>query len=202
MFTGLIQTVGSLVRAEQHAGGLRWWVDAGELLAAERELGESIAVCGVCLTAVAFEGNHFAADLALETLNRTTLGRLQPGAALNLERALLPTMRLGGHLVSGHVDGVGRVRSITDEGAGQRWYFDVPADLLRFIAVKGSICVEGISLTVTNVDDQGFAVALVPHTLAQTNLQGLAKGSEVNLEVDQIARYVERLVQWREQHPD
>ncbi|MCB1608101.1 MAG: riboflavin synthase [Xanthomonadales bacterium] len=196
MFTGLIQAVGSLRHTEQHRGGLRWWVDAGELLADGGELGESIAVSGVCLTAVAFDGAAFAADLAIETLNRTSLGRLTPGAPVNLERALLPTTRLGGHLVSGHVDGVGRVRSIADEGAGQRWYVDAPAELLRFIAVKGSICVEGISLTVTNVDTAGFAVALVPHTLEHTNLHALEVGSPVNLEVDQIARYVERLVQW------
>lgn len=197
MFTGLIQTVGSLHRCEEHAGGLRWWVDAGELLGADRLLGESVAVSGVCLTAVVFEGTLFAADLALETLARTSLGELQPGAKLNLERALLPTTRLGGHLVSGHVDGVGRVRSIETEGAGQRWYFDAPTELLRFIAVKGSICVEGISLTVTDVDDAGFAVALVPHTLENTNLHVLGIGGAVNLEVDQMARYVERLMDWR-----
>ncbi len=194
MFTGLIQAVGSLQRAEQHGGGLRWWVDAGELLADGAELGESIAVCGVCLTAVAFEGRAFAADLAVETLNRTTLGQLQTGAAVNLERAVLPTTRLGGHLVSGHVDGVGAVSRIVTEGAGQRWTFSAPPELLRFIAVKGSICVEGISLTVTDVDARGFGVALVPHTLQHTNLHTLAVGSPVNLEVDQIARYVERLM--------
>jgi len=198
MFTGLIQAVGSLQRTEQHAGGLRWWVDAGELLRADdRQVGESIAVCGVCLTAVAFENGCFAADLAVETLNLTTLGGIEPATPLNLERALLPTTRLGGHLVSGHVDGVGNVRSIDPEGAGQRWYFNAPTELLRFIAVKGSICVEGISLTVTDVDHHGFAVALVPHTLEHTNLHALAIGCGVNLEVDQMARYVERLVDWR-----
>jgi riboflavin synthase len=194
MFTGLIEAVGRLDRSEEHAGGLRWWIATGELDMADRRVGESIAVSGVCLTAVEFGNDAFAAVLSTETLQRSSLGAKAAGAPLNLERSLRAGDRLGGHLVAGHVDGVGQVRRIVPEGASQRWWFDAPAGLLRYIAVKGSICVDGVSLTVTDVDDAGFAVALIPHTIEVTAFHRSGVGSAVNLEVDLIARYVERLL--------
>ena len=160
-------------------------------------MGESIAVNGVCLTVVAFDACSFQADASTETLALTTLGDLPLGRALNLERAMRPTDRLGGHMVSGHVDGVGRVLRIRDDARAQRWRFGAPAALLRYVAGKGSICVDGVSLTVNAVDGEGFEVALVPHTLAHTAFGETAVGDAVNLEVDLVARYVERLLQAR-----
>ena len=157
-------------------------------------LGESIAVNGTCLTVVAFDASSFEADASNETLALTTLGRLPLGAALNLERAMRPDDRLGGHLVSGHVDGVGTVDSITDDARAQRWRFGAPPEVLRYVAKKGSICVDGTSLTVNEVDEHGFEVALVPHTVAHTAFQATRAGDPVNIEVDQVARYVERLL--------
>jgi riboflavin synthase len=194
MFTGLVEAVGRLSGRDEHAGGLRWWIETGALNMADAQVGESIAVSGVCLTAVAFGSNAFAAVLSEETLRRSSLGAKPVGAPLNLERSLRAGDRLGGHLVAGHVDGVGRIRRIMPEGASQRWWFDAPAALLRYIAVKGSICVDGVSLTVTDVDGTGFAVALIPHTIEATAFRSSAVEGTVNLEVDLIARYVERLL--------
>jgi riboflavin synthase len=157
------------------------------------QLGESIACNGVCLTVVAFDTAHFDADVSTETLALTTLGALPVGAAVNLERALRVGDRLGGHLVSGHVDGVGAVAAVHDDARGQRWRFGAPKALLRFIAQKGSIAVDGTSLTVNAVDDAGFEVMLVPHTLAHTGFGAMPVGTPVNLEVDTVARYVARL---------
>jgi riboflavin synthase len=195
MFTGLVQAVGQLSAREPRGGDLRLRVACGALDIADLQLGESIAVNGVCLTVVAFDAGSFEADASNETLTLTTLGGLAVGAALNLERALLPTTRLGGHLVAGHVDGLGRVQHIADDGRSQRWRFAAPAALLRYVAVKGSICVDGVSLTVNAVDDHGFEVNLVPHTIANTAFAGTRTGAAVNLEVDLIARYTERLLQ-------
>jgi riboflavin synthase len=195
MFTGLVQAVGTLAASEARGGDLRLRIATGALDMSGVQLGESISVNGVCLTVVAFDDASFDADASNETLSLTTLGRLPTGAALNLERALLPTTRLGGHLVAGHVDGIGQVESIVDDGRSQRWHFGAPKDLLRYVARKGSICVDGVSLTVNAVDDTGFEVNLVPHTLEHTAFQSTRPGAPVNLEVDLIARYAERLLQ-------
>ena len=195
MFTGLVAGLGRLRQVEPRDGDLRLHIDRGTLDWAAVALGESIAVNGVCLTVVAFDDTGFAADVSTETLARTTLGRLPPQAVLNLERALRASDRLGGHLVGGHVDGIGRVRQVWDDARGQRWVFDAPVPLLRYIAQKGSICVDGVSLTVNGVDAQGFEVMLVPHTIAHTAFAHTPPGAAVNLEVDLLARYVERLLQ-------
>ncbi|OGT56212.1 MAG: riboflavin synthase subunit alpha [Gammaproteobacteria bacterium RIFCSPHIGHO2_12_FULL_63_22] len=193
MFTGLVQAVGRLRDAQPRGGDLRLRFDVGALPMDDVQLGESIAVSGVCLTVVEFDETSFAADASNETLSLTTLGALAVGAPVNLERALLPTTRLGGHLVAGHVDGIGRVERTWDDGRSQRWRFSAPVGLLRYIANKGSICVDGVSLTVNLADDTGFEVNLVPHTIEHTAFASTPAGSPVNLEVDLIARYVERL---------
>ena len=197
MFTGLVQGVGMLAARETRGGDARLRIAIGSLPLADAQLGESIAVNGVCLTVVAFDGEAFEADASNETLALTTLGALAIGAPLNLERALRAGDLLGGHLVSGHVDGVGKVRSIEADARSQRWSFSAPAPLMRYIAKKGSICVDGTSLTVNEVDDRGFQVALVPHTVAHTAFSATGVGDPVNLEVDQVARYVERLLSER-----
>ena len=195
MFTGIIEGVGRLLRRDLSAGDARLVVDVGTLPFEQVRLGESIAVNGVCLTVVAFNASSFQADASNETLALTTLGALPIDAALNLERAMRPSDRLSGHLVSGHVDGFGRVAGIHDDARAQRWRFDAPPALLRYIAKKGSICVDGVSLTVNQADDEGFEVALIPHTVAQTAFAHTKVGDGVNLEIDLIARYVECLLQ-------
>ncbi|HEY0181079.1 MAG TPA: riboflavin synthase [Dokdonella sp.] len=193
MFTGIIQAVGRVARVEHDGAAARLEVDATDLPLADVAIGDSIAVAGVCLTAVALDGARFSADVSAETLARTTLGALAAGDAVNLEKALRLADRLGGHLVSGHVDGVGRVAAIDADGAAQRWTFAAPHALLRYVAVKGSICVDGTSLTVNTVDGDAFGVTLIPHTLAATTFGARGVGDAVNLEVDLVARYVERL---------
>jgi riboflavin synthase len=195
MFTGLIQGVGRLAAREPRGGDLRLRIAPGTLPRAPLAMGESIAVSGVCLTVVAFDADGFEADVSNETLAHTTLGGLPDGAVVNLERALLPTDRLGGHLVSGHVDAVGAVAAIEADARSQRWRFRAPTQLMRYIAVKGSICVDGVSLTVNAVDADAFEVNLVPHTVAHTAFGHTAVGDAVNLEVDVVARYLERLTQ-------
>ena len=159
------------------------------------QAGDSIAVNGVCLTAIELSGNVFTADLSLETLNLTTLGNLQQGDCVNIELALTPSSRLGGHLVSGHVDGVGRIVARQTDARSERFSIAAPEKLCRYIAAKGSICVEGISLTVNAIEANAFSVNIVPHTLAMTTLGDAVVGTEVNLEIDVIARYLERLLQ-------
>ena len=198
MFTGLIQAVGTLSHRELRGGDVRLRIGTGALPFGDVALGESIAVNGVCLTVIEFDAASFAVDASTETLALTTLGALAIGAPVNLERAMLPTDRLGGHLVSGHVDGVGRVREVWPDARAQRWRFSAPAALLKYIATKGSICVDGVSLTVNGVDDDGFEVALIPHTVAHTAFSATQVGDAVNLEVDLVARYVERLLAARE----
>ena len=194
MFTGLIQSVGTLLQREPRGGDVRLRIGTGTLPFDDVALGESIAVNGVCLTVIEFDASSFAVDASTETLALTTLGGLAIGAPVNLERAMLPTDRLGGHLVSGHVDGVGRVREVWPDARSQRWRFEVPAALRKYIATKGSICVDGVSLTVNGVDAAGFEVALIPHTVAHTAFSATQVGDAVNLEVDLVARYVERLL--------
>ena len=194
MFTGIIEGVGQLAVHESRGGDARLIVNVGSLPFDAVQLGESIAVNGVCLTVVAFDAQSFQADASNETLSLTTLGGLASGAAVNLERAMRPTDRLGGHLVSGHVDGVGTVLGIHEDARAQRWRFSAPAALLKYIAKKGSICVDGVSLTVNEVDGEGFEVALIPHTVAHTAFAATGVGDAVNLEIDLVARYVERLL--------
>lgn len=198
MFTGIIEGVGRLAAREARGGDVRFTFQVGSLPFDHVSLGESIAVNGVCLTVVAFDAASFQADASNETLALTTLGTLESGAMLNLERAMRPTDRLGGHLVSGHVDGIGRVLAIEPDARAQRWRFAAPAHLLKYIAKKGSICVDGVSLTVNAVDGEGFEVALIPHTVAHTRFAHIGVGEPVNLEVDLVARYVERLLAARE----
>lgn len=197
MFTGIIQGVGRLAGIEPRGGDVRLVVEVGSLAFEDVELGESIAVNGVCLTVVEFDESTFSADASNETLSLTTLGGLAEGDALNLERAMRPVDRLGGHMVSGHVDGVGRVAAIEPDARAQRWRFEASPDVLRYVAKKGSICVDGVSLTVNEVDDAGFEVALIPHTVQHTRFSHTGVGDPVNLEVDLVARYVERLLQAR-----
>ena len=197
MFTGIIEAVGTLDRREARGGDARLRIAVGSLPFADPTLGESIAVNGTCLTVVAFDAGYFEADASNETLALTTLGALGEGAPVNLERAMRASDRLGGHLVSGHVDGVGRVLAVNDDARAQRWRFQAPAALMKYIAQKGSICVDGVSLTVNAVDDDTFDVALVPHTVANTAFAATAVGDSVNLEIDLVARYVERLLQDR-----
>jgi len=193
MFTGIIQAVGRIASREDLGGDARIAIDSGSLDLADVTLGDSIAVAGTCLTVVAIEGTRWTADVSAETLRLTTLGSLGAGDAVNLEKALRLADRLGGHLVSGHVDGVGRVVHVDGDGASQRWTFRVPTSLARYIAVKGSICVDGTSLTVNTVGADTFGVTLIPHTLAATTFGERAAGDAVNIEVDMMARYAERL---------
>ena len=194
MFTGIIQSVGRVVRLEPRGGDVRLHVDAPELDLNGAQLGDSIAVSGVCLTAVALQAHGFSADVSNETLSRTTLGTLGAGDPVNLEQALRLADRLGGHLVSGHVDGVGKVVSIAADARSQRWMIEVPATLARYIAAKGSVCIDGTSLTVNEVSASRFAINLIPHTVAHTTFHARHVGDAVNIEVDVIARYVERLL--------
>jgi riboflavin synthase len=193
MFTGIIEGLGSLIATEARGGDVRLRIGSGSLPFDEVRMGESIAVNGVCLTVVSFDAASFEADASNETLSLTTLGSLEPGAPVNLERAMRPTDRMGGHLVSGHVDGLGKVLAIEDDARAQRWRFAAPQALLKYIAKKGSICVDGVSLTVNEVDGEGFEVALIPHTVAHTAFAHTGVGDAVNLEIDLVARYVERL---------
>jgi riboflavin synthase len=192
VFTGLVREVGTVVSFED--GRLRI---ESSLAAA---IGDSVSIAGCCLTVVDGDRKTLAFDAVPETLSRTTLGRLEPGACVNLEPALRAGEALGGHYVQGHVDGVGRVRSVEPEGAGKRLWFDAVGDILRYCVEKGSIAVDGVSLTIAGVDDEGFAIALVPHTLSATTLGSLAPGDEVNLEADVLAKYVERLAGLRSSH--
>lgn len=194
MFTGIIEGVGRLAARETLGGDVRFTFNVGSLPFDAVQLGESIAVNGVCLTVIAFDATSFQADASTETLGLTTLGQLADGAVINLERAMRPSDRLGGHLVSGHVDGIGQVLSIHDDARAQRWRFAAPAALLKYIAKKGSICVDGVSLTVNEADETGFEVALIPHTVAHTRFAHVAAGDAVNLEIDLVARYVEKLI--------
>ena len=198
MFTGIIQAIGHLASSEVRSGDRRMVFEAGSLGLDDVSTGDSIAVAGVCLTALDITADRFSADASLETLKLTTLGALQPGAAVNLEKALRLSDRLGGHLVSGHVDGLGRVVDIQADARSQRWTFEVPATLARYIAGKGSICIDGVSLTVNDVEGLRFGVNLIPHTQEATTFSQRRVGDAVNIEVDRMARYAERLIEFRD----
>lgn len=192
MFTGIVQAVGRITRIEARGGDLRLFVDASAL-DAELAPGDSLCVSGVCLTVAAREAGSIAFDVSSETLALTTLGALREGDTVNLEPALRLSDRLGGHLVSGHVDGVGRVMAIEADARSQRWTFEVPPALSRYLAAKGSVCVDGVSLTVNEVDGDRFGVNLIPHTIEATTFSRKRVGDAANIEVDLIARYLERL---------
>jgi riboflavin synthase len=194
MFTGIIQAVGSIASLQQRGGDLRIGIATGKLPLEDVALGDSIAVSGVCLTVVELAGSRFFADVSGETLRRTSLGGLGAGDAVNLEKALTLATRLGGHLVSGHVDGVGSVISRRQDSRSVQFSIQAPDELARYIAVKGSICVDGVSLTVNAVSGASFELNIVPHTLEETTLADFRAGRQVNLEVDLIARYLERLL--------
>ena len=199
MFTGIVQSVGRVARLEPRGGDVRLAVDTagverGALDLADVHVGDSIAVSGVCLTVVALSAHDFSADVSNETLALTSLRQLKSGDAVNLEKALRLADRLGGHLVSGHVDGLGKVVSVTPDGRSQRWSFEVPPALSRYIAAKGSVCIDGVSLTVNEVSAQRFGVNLIPHTIEHTTFHARRVGDAVNIEVDVIARYTERLL--------
>ncbi|OQW71799.1 MAG: riboflavin synthase [Proteobacteria bacterium ST_bin11] len=195
MFTGIILAVGKIKAIQPKGGDCRLIIDTGKLSLSDCALGDSIAVNGVCLTAVELGAHYFCADVSNETLSRTTLKTASTGTPVNLELAMTPTSRLGGHIVSGHVDGIGKVVEKQADGRSIRFKFKVPDSLAKYIAEKGSICINGISLTVNCVDGAYFAVNIVPHTLQETTLGSTEVGGEVNLEVDLLARYLERLMQ-------
>ena len=194
MFTGIIQAIGSIASLERRGGDLRLGIQTGKLPLDDVALGDSIAVSGVCLTVVELAGNRFFADVSGETLRRTIIGGLGVGDPVNLEKALTLSTRLGGHLVSGHVDGIGSVIARHQDSRSVQFTIQAPDELARYIAVKGSICVDGVSLTVNGVSGASFDLNIVPHTLDETTLQGFRTGRRVNLEVDLIARYLERLL--------
>ncbi len=195
MFTGIIQSVGKVSAIAPNASGdWKLTLAVGKLDMSDVALGDSIAVNGVCLTVVSMTTNSFVADVSNETLNVSAFKQLSVGSFVNLEKALRLADRLGGHMVSGHVDAVGRVMSIFADGASWRYEFAMPKEVAHYVAHKGSITINGVSLTVNEVSDGSFTVNLVPHTLQETNLGELRVGSIVNLEVDVIARYLERLL--------
>ncbi len=191
MFTGLVAATGTVESLERDGGGVRLRVRSE--LAGELGPGDSVAVNGVCLTAVEPDGNGFSADVMEETLRRSSLGPLGTGDAVNLELPLRAGDRLGGHIVQGHVDGTGEVDSVREEGLSRVVRIAAPADLLRYVVEKGSIAVEGVSLTVSAVEQEAFEVSLIPETLERTTLGAAAPGRTVNLEVDVLAKYVEKL---------
>lgn len=193
MFTGLIEDLGT-VRSLQTGGGSGRITIATSLSMDEIALGDSIAVNGVCLTVVNYGSGQFSADVSAESLSRTVLGDLRPGQHVNLERALRLSDRLGGHLVSGHVDGLGVVTERYQDRNAVRFTVEVPAALQRYLVEKGSVAIDGISLTVNSVSAQGFSVAVIPHSLAKTTLQERRVGSTVNIETDLLGKYVERLL--------
>ena len=194
MFTGIIQAIGTLRDIQPKGGDLRLTLATGKLDMSDVALGDSIAVNGVCLTAVLFDQQSFSADVSRETLSLTSLGNLARGSKVNLEKALTLQTRLGGHLVSGHVDGLGEVINRHDDARSVRFRIRAPDHLAKYIAMKGSICIDGTSLTVNKVDGSTFELNIVPHTLQETIMADYRSGTRVNLEVDVIARYLERLL--------
>ncbi len=194
MFTGIIQAQGSIQEISTSSEGVQLKINSNELNLLDSKVGDSIAVDGVCLTATRLSENWFSADVSNETMSCTTFSELQQGQNVNLEKSLRLNQGIDGHLVSGHVDGVGSVDSIDKDGESVRIKIEVKSDIIKYIAKKGSICVNGVSLTVNSVEDNIFDVNIVPHTFSVTTLGELKPNSNVNLEIDQVARYVERLL--------
>lgn len=195
MFTGIIQAVGEVAALQPSGGDIRLRIRSGKLPLDDVALGDSISTNGVCLTVIELPGDGYWADVSVETLNFTTLGKLGEGSRVNLEKALTPQSRLGGHIVSGHVDGVGEVVNLEQDARSIRVVLRAPDELARYIAHKGSICVDGTSLTVNAVNGAEFDLNIIPQTMAETIFGEYSPGTKVNLEVDVIARYLERLVQ-------
>ncbi len=196
VFTGIVREIGRVESAEGGSAGICLVVRAPET-ATRTKTGDSVAVNGVCLTAVAVDHGTVTFDAVPETLRRSSLGRVEPGTSVNVEPAVRAGEPLGGHVVQGHVDGLGRVRALEPEGDGRRLTLEIPSDLSRYLVEKGSLTVEGVSLTVASVNGASAEIALVPHTLEVTTLGALSPGDEVNLEVDVLAKYVERLLEAR-----
>jgi riboflavin synthase len=194
MFTGIVQGIGTVAALTPRAGDVELLIDAGHVALGDVAVGDSIAVSGACLTATRIDASRFAADVSNETLARTTLGRLATGHLVNLEKALRAGDALGGHYVTGHVDGLAQLVAAHGDGRSLRLSFEVPAQLARYVAPKGSVTLAGVSLTVNEVDGRRFGVNLIPHTAAVTTLGALVVGADVNLEIDIIARYVARLL--------
>ncbi len=194
MFTGIIQSIGEVAAIEPKGDDARVRILTNQLDLADVQLGDSIAVNGVCLTAVELPGDGFWADVSGETLSCTTFKSLTVGTKANLEKALTPTTRLGGHLVSGHVDGIGKIVERYNDGRSVRFHIQTPDEMAKYIAEKGSVCVDGISLTVNAVKGAVYELNIVPHTLQETTMGQFKVATEVNLEVDIIARYLERLI--------
>ena len=194
MFTGIILSVGKISAIERKAGDFRLTIETGKLSLSDVQLGDSIAVNGVCLTAISLGSNSFCADVSNETWSRTTLSEASIGTAVNLELALTPSTRMGGHIVSGHVDGIGCITSKKQDARSVRFTVQAPNSLAKYLAEKGSICINGISLTINEVDGASFGINIVPHTLQETTLNDAVVSSHVNLEVDILARYMERLL--------
>lgn len=196
MFTGIIEELGTVQHIERRGEGARIVITA-DVVTSDAKDGDSIAVNGVCLTALNVKKDSFAADVSRETLERSTLGELHQGTRVNLERSVTPETRLGGHLVQGHVDARGKFLSVTDEGGSWTVRISYPPDVARYLVMKGSIAVEGISLTIAELTNEYFGIAVIPKTWEVTNLSRLKTGDSVNLEVDVIAKYVERLLEAR-----
>ena len=194
MFTGIIESIGTIRDMQPKGGDMRLTLATGKLDMSDVALGDSIAVNGVCLTAIAFDSSSFSADVSRETLSLTSLGNLSRGSKVNLEKALTLQTRLGGHLVSGHVDSLGEIISRHDDARSVRFSIRAPDSLAKYISAKGSITVDGTSLTVNKVDGSTFELNIVPHTLEETIIADYRSGTKVNLEVDVIARYLERLL--------
>ncbi len=194
MFTGIIEAEGFIEKIEPRQGDWKVTINTGKLDMSDVQIGDSIAANGICLTAIEFDDHSYVADVSGETLSVTTAGSWQAGTPVNLEKALRLQDRLGGHLVSGHVDGVGRVKSIGQDARSWRYQIEAPAAICKYIAEKGSICINGISLTVNEVEGCVFGVNIVPHTRQETTIKHFAEGTEVNLEVDLLARYLERMM--------
>lgn len=194
MFTGIIQAVGQIHSIEPRGPDARYVIGTGELDMSNVKIGDSIACQGVCLTVTKSGTDYYAADVSGETLSRTTFGKMNTGLAVNLEKSVTPASLLGGHIVSGHIDGTGKVISRETDGRSEKFVIETPIRLAKYIAEKGSICIDGISLTVNGITDNQFDLNIVPHTLQVTTMGNLKVGSKVNLEVDIIARYLERLM--------
>ncbi len=195
MFTGIIEAVGTVATAQPRGGDIQLTLQVGKLDMADVKLGDSIAVNGVCLTVTQLSQTTFSADVSLESISRTSLAKLTPGSWVNLEKAVTPSTRLGGHLVSGHVDGLATILSFEQQGRAWNYWLEAPKELAKYIAEKGSLAIDGISLTVNEVQQSKFRLTIIPHTRDETTLSQRQVGDVVNLEVDQIARYLERLMQ-------
>lgn len=194
MFTGIIEAVGKIQRININHEGARLVIDSSTLDMSDVKLGDSIATNGICLTVVAFNQASFTADVSKETLSRTGFANYQRGQQVNLEKAMLPTTRFGGHIVSGHVDGISEIKSISNNGNSIEYWLSMGSDLAPYIAEKGSITIDGVSLTVNSLNEDSFRLTIVPHTSAQTIMPTYQVGAKVNIEVDVMARYIERLL--------